>query len=95
MSGITVTFGTITQAQGDVANTVSRMDQQLNDLRQFLAPMVATWEGGAAADYQVLQRRWDTAANDLNGVLGQISQLLGQAHAGYTATESANARMWA
>ncbi len=94
MSGITVTFGTISQAQSDVSNTVSRMDQQFDDLRQFLAPMVSTWEGGAAADYQVLQRRWDTAATDLNGVLGQISQLLGQAHASYTATESANAQMW-
>jgi WXG100 family type VII secretion target len=93
-SGITVTFGTISQAQGDVSSTVSRIDSQLNDLRQFLAPLVASWEGGASADYQVLQKRWDGAAGDLNGVLANISQLLGQAHDGYRSTEMANTAVW-
>ncbi len=93
-TGITVTFGTIAQAQGDVSNTVARMNGQLDDLRAFLAPMVSTWEGGASSDYQVLQKRWDTAAADLNTVLMQISQLLGQANQGYQATEMANASVW-
>ncbi len=94
-SGITVTFGTIAQAQGDVSNTVSRIDQQMADLRQFISPLVASWEGGASTDYQVLQKRWDTAATDLNAVLAQIGRMLGQAHDGYQATESANAACWA
>ena len=64
------------------------------DLRQFIAPLVASWEGGASSDYQSLQKRWDTAAADLNAVLAQIGQLLGQAHDGYRATESANAACW-
>jgi early secretory antigenic target protein ESAT-6 len=93
--GMTVTFGTVSQAQADVANTVSRIDGQLHDLRQFLAPLVAAWDGGASMDYQVLQKRWDTSAADLNTVLGQISQLLGQSHDAYRATESANAAAWA
>ena len=93
-TGITVTFGTISQAQTDVGNTVAQIDGQLNDLRQFLAPMVSAWQGGAATDYQVLQKRWDTSAADLNGVLLQISRLLGQANSGYQATESANAAVW-
>lgn len=94
MPGITVTFGTISQAQADVANTVGRIDQQLNDLRSFLAPMVAVWEGGASSDYQALQRRWDTSAADLNEVLAQISQLLGMTHDSYHSTEAANANAW-
>lgn len=94
MTGITVTFGTIAQAQSDVTNTVAQIDGQLNDLRQFLAPMVSSWEGGAATDYQALQRRWDTAAGDLNIVLQQIGQMLGQANQGYQATEAANASVW-
>lgn len=94
MSGITVTFGTIAQAQSDVANTVARIDSQLGDLRQYLAPMIAAWDGGASTDYQALQKRWDSAAGDLNMVLGQISQLLGRVHDGYRATESANASAW-
>ncbi|MEL6893320.1 MAG: WXG100 family type VII secretion target [Actinomycetota bacterium] len=94
MSGITVTFGTIGQAQADVSNTVGRMNGQLDELRAFLAPLISTWEGGASSDYQVLQRRWDTAAADLNTVLMQISQLLGNANQGYQATEMANAAAW-
>ena len=93
-SGITVSFGTVSQAQGDVANTVGRIDQQLADLRKFIAPLVASWEGGASTDYQALQKRWDSAAGDMNAVLAQISQLLGQAHEGYRSTESANAGAW-
>jgi WXG100 family type VII secretion target len=94
-AGITVAFGTVAQAQGDVTNTVSRIDQQMADLRQFISPLVASWEGGASADYQVLQKRWDSAATDLNSVLAQIGRLLGQAHDGYRTTESANAATWA
>jgi WXG100 family type VII secretion target len=82
------------QAQSDVAHTVGRIEQQLGDLRQFLAPLVAAWDGGASVDYQALQKRWDTTAADLNLVLSQISQLLGQTHDGYRATESANAAVW-
>lgn len=93
-SGITVSFGTITQAQSDVSNTVARIDSQLNDLRQYLAPLIASWDGGASTDYQVLQKRWDGAAGDLNAVLGQIGQLLGQVHDSYRSTESANANCW-
>lgn len=94
MSGITVSFGTITQAQSDVTNTVSRVESQLGDLRQYLAPLVASWEGGASTDYQTLQRRWDSAAGDLNSVLQQIGQLLGRVHDGYRSTESANSACW-
>ena len=93
-TGTTVTFGTISQAQSDVSNTSARMDGQLNDLRSYLAPMVGAWSGGASDDYKVLQQRWDGAAADLNAVLMQISQLLGQANQGYQATEQANASVW-
>jgi 6 kDa early secretory antigenic target len=93
-SGVTVSFETVSRAQSDVSNSVARMNQQHGDLRNFIAPLVASWEGGAASDYQVLQKRWDTAAQDLNAVLAQISQMLGQAHDGYRTTESANANAW-
>ncbi len=94
MSGITVTFATIQQAQGDVASTVSRVDGQLNDLKSYLSPLVAGWEGSASTDYQTLQKRWDSAATDLNQVLQQISQMLGQTHDSYQQTESANRGIW-
>jgi 6 kDa early secretory antigenic target len=94
MSGITVTFGTIQQAQGDVAATVSRVDGQLNDLKSFLAPLVASWEGSASSNYQTLQKKWDTSATELNQALQSISQMLGQTHDTYQQTESSNRGIW-
>jgi early secretory antigenic target protein ESAT-6 len=93
-SEIKVTFGALAAAQSDVSGTASRITKQLEDLRRFLAPMVATWQGAAAQDYQVRQKQWDTAAADLTVVLGQIGVALGAANDGYRQAEHANAARW-
>lgn len=93
-TGMKVTFGTITQAQSDVSMTIGNMNGQLSDLRSYLAPMVSAWEGGASADYQELQKRWDKSADELNRILDQIRNLLGQSHDAYDATERSNAGTW-
>jgi early secretory antigenic target protein ESAT-6 len=56
--------------------------------------MAATWEGQAAAEYQVTQRKWDTAAADLAAVLAQIGLALGTANESYRQVEQANAARW-
>ena len=94
-NGVKVTFQTIAQAQSDVANTVARINQQHSDLRNFLSPLVAGWEGSASSDYQVLQGRWDSASADLNAVLQEISRMLGTTHDTYRQTEQANTAVWA
>ena len=57
MPEIKVTFGALEAARTDVAATAARITGQLEDLRRFLAPLVATWEGEAAAQYQAAQRQ--------------------------------------
>lgn len=94
-NGVKVTFQTISQAQGDVSNTVARINQQHSDLRNHLAPLVSSWEGSASSDYQTLQRRWDSASADLNAVLQEISRMLGTAHDTYRQTEQSNTAVWA
>ena len=54
-SEIKVTFGALAAAQSDVSGTAARITTQLEDLRRFLAPLVASWQGSAAQDYQVRQ----------------------------------------
>jgi 6 kDa early secretory antigenic target len=93
-SEIKVTFGALGAAQGDVATTASRITGQLEDLQRFLAPMVAGWQGQAAADYQVKQRQWDVAAADIAAVLAQIGVALGTANDNYQQVERANAARW-
>lgn len=94
MSEIKVTFGALEAARTDVASTAARISTGLEDLRRFLAPMVATWEGQAAAEYRDQQRRWDAAAADLAAVLAQIGTALGAANDSYRAVEQANASRW-
>ncbi|MGQ0480159.1 MAG: WXG100 family type VII secretion target [Pseudonocardia sp.] len=94
MTEIKVAFGELGNAQQNVASTSQRMTAQLEDLKRYLAPMVASWSGQAAADYQVKQRQWDTAAADLTAVLAQIGVAVGRANDGYQQVEQANARRW-
>lgn len=91
---ILVTFEAVQGAQMDTAATHAAMNSELQDLRSYLAPLVASWTGQASENYQALQRQWDTAAADLNSVMQTISQALGTAHSNYTGAEQANASMW-
>jgi early secretory antigenic target protein ESAT-6 len=94
MSEIKVTFAALEAAQSDVSGVAGRMTSQLEDLKRFLAPLVATWEGQAATEYQAKQRQWDTAAGSLAGVLGQIGVALGAANESYRQVEQSNASRW-
>lgn len=94
MSEIKVTFGELSAGQQTVAGTSSRITGQLDDLKRYLAPLAASWEGQAAQDYQAKQRQWDAAAADLTAVLAQIGAALGVANDNYQVVEQANARRW-
>lgn len=91
---IKVTFGALTAAQNDVSGAAARITTQLDDLKRFLAPLVATWSGVAADDYHAKQVMWDRAAADLTAVLAQIGVALGAAHDSYQQVETANAARW-
>lgn len=88
---IKVTFGEIAAAQDSVAGTSRTVQQQLDDLKSFLAPLVASWTGAAAESYAVHQAQWDESAAGLNQVLAQIGVALGVANENYQITENANA----
>jgi WXG100 family type VII secretion target len=93
-SPIKVTFSQLAATQDQVRNTVSNINTQLADLKNYLAPMVSTWSGSAAENYNAAQAQWDRAAADLNAVLHAIGNALGQANEGYQATEKSNASRW-
>ena len=94
MSEIRVSFAALESARADVAQTATRISGRLDELRRFLAPLAATWDGRAAQDYQARQRQWDTAATDLAAVLGQIGVAVAAANDGYRQVEQANAARW-
>lgn len=92
---VKVTYSELSAAQGNITGTVNVVNGQLDDLRSFLAPMVSTWEGSAAENYNALQRQWDTAAAELNQVLAQIATAVGTANDAYNQAETANANRFA
>lgn len=91
---ILVTFGAVSEAAADTDGVANQIGQQLEDLKAYLAPLVASWQGQASGDYRALQAKWDTSANDLNTVLHQISTALRTAHSNYTSAESSNSSIW-
>lgn len=89
-----VTFGAINEAAMDADSIARQIAQQLEDLKSYLAPLIASWSGEAASDFQALQAKWDSSALDLNQVLRQISQALRTAGEQYQATENSNSSLW-
>jgi WXG100 family type VII secretion target len=89
-----VTFETIAQASQNVQRTYQNLTQKLDDLHNFLAPMVAEWTGSASEQYQVKQQQWNQAQQDLGQVLQAIGRVLEESHGAYQQTESTNANAW-
>lgn len=94
MSEIKVSFGALETASKDVADTAVQMNGELDNLKRYLAPMVATWGGGASTEYSLMQRKWDTAAVAMTDVLRRIGVALADAKAGYMQAETVNKNRW-
>jgi WXG100 family type VII secretion target len=91
---IKVTFGAIDSAASDTDTIATQIDQQLDDLKAYIAPLVASWTGEASTDYQALQTKWDTSAAELNQILRQISTALRTSNENYNSAEQANKAVW-
>jgi len=90
-----VTFGSIATAESDTRTIAGQIDATLDDLKAYLAPMVSTWSGAAATEYNALQSQWDTAAAELNSILRTIADALHVANENYSEAERANTSIWA
>jgi early secretory antigenic target protein ESAT-6 len=91
---IVVTFGAVQAASADCGTVANQMNQQLDDLKSYLNPLVGSWTGQAAEQYRALEAQWERSASDLTAVLTQIQKALDNAYQNYAATEAANAKLW-
>jgi early secretory antigenic target protein ESAT-6 len=91
---IKVSFGELSSAASDITGQANTIQSQLDELKQRLAPMIAQWEGAASGSYQDAQRRWDTAAEDLQRVLASVGTAVAQASDAYAQAEQQNASRW-
>ncbi|HEV7464720.1 MAG TPA: WXG100 family type VII secretion target [Candidatus Dormibacteraeota bacterium] len=93
-SEILVTYGALEEAAADIDRVADQIHQQLTDLRAYVAPLTATWEGVDAAAWGARQQRWDTSSVDLNVILKQIATWLRTQGQNYWHAEHTNARMF-
>jgi 6 kDa early secretory antigenic target len=89
-----VTFETIAQASQNVQRTYQNLTQKLDDLHNFLQPLVSGWTGAASEQYQAKQAQWTQAQQDLGQVLQAIGKVLEETHGSYQSTEQANTNAW-
>jgi 6 kDa early secretory antigenic target len=88
---IKVTFGGLQSAAGSISSSASKISGSLDDLKQYLAPLVAGWTGNASEQYNAHQRQWDTAAADIQQVLAAIGTAVQRAAEDYMDGERQNA----
>lgn len=88
MPGIRVDYATIHTAAEDCKNTGQELENQFEQLKNDLQPLVGSWSGEAMNQWQERQAAWYQALDDLNQVLAQIATALPQIADGYQSTDN-------
>lgn len=88
---IRVNFGQLSQAANDLQQTSKQIENELNELEQFLKPLVATWEGEAQQAYQAAQDEWDKAAKNMQEICAKMGMAVNTANEAYQSGEKKNA----
>ena len=87
-------FGQIGSTAQDIRTSAATINGQLNELKEVIRPMTATWEGEAATSYMAHQAKWDQAAADLNEILNQIASTVEDGNNTMSAVNNAAANSW-
>lgn len=91
MSEIKVNFEQLGQAADDLHRTATNIQQELDQLEQFLKPLVQTWEGSAQQAYQAAQDEWDKAAQNMQETTAKMGMTVNTVKERYQAGEKSNA----
>jgi WXG100 family type VII secretion target len=73
-----------------IATHAGTLENELNALKNKLAPIDPLWTGQAKMDYLNVRMQWEAAANDLFALLTEIGTAVSVAHANYMDAEYAN-----
>lgn len=92
MSFIQVNYGQMEAASSQMKAIASRIDTELDTLRQKLQRM--NWSGEDRTAYDAHQAKWDSAIRDINALLNEIGGAVGIARENYVTTEMNNAKIW-
>lgn len=91
---ITYNHGTIDALVTEVSQASVQLRTGLDDLKQYLQPLVAEWTGSAAEAYQIHQQQWDQAAAALQAMLTEISNAALRGNQGMADADRSAANGW-
>ncbi|GAA4844252.1 WXG100 family type VII secretion target [Saccharopolyspora rosea] len=91
MGEIKVDFGQLSQAADDLGKTASKIEQELDQLEQFLKPLIATWEGSAQEAYHRAQDEWNKAAHNMREIAAKMGMAVHAANEAFQQGEHRNA----
>ncbi len=91
LDGLRVNHAGLDTAAEDLGTAVKQIDDRLNRLEQELAPLRSDWTGSAQQSYQVAKTKWDTAMQEMKGLLADTSATVHQSNAEYKAADQRGA----
>jgi early secretory antigenic target protein ESAT-6 len=65
----------------------SKLNQLITDLETAMKPVLASWDGEAMTTYTQRKAEWDTATNELTGLVAQFGKAVDEANQHHQATE--------
>ena len=80
---VSVKFEAVASVEARIGDTLKKLTNRLHELEGELNPIQNHWTGDARAAYAGDKAKWDTAAADMNTVLGQMQKAVGDAHETY------------
>ncbi len=91
MNRIAADFGGMDSIASEIQSAVSRLEGRLASYDQDLAPLKGAWTGEASTAYQAAKKEWESAINDLKGLLAKTGMTVNDASSNFRATEKKNA----
>lgn len=93
-SGISVTYSGLSSAADSIGTSAQHIASHLEDVKQHVDRVVATWEGAAREAYAPKQAEWNKHAAHLHETLLKVQTAVNQAAENYQHTDKRNADRW-
>lgn len=75
----------------DIANDAKGIAQELDNLDTQVKSLIEQWDGAAREAYHQAQRDWNDKLQEMNQILGQISQATSQIAQQYVESDARSA----
>ncbi|HEY8473818.1 MAG TPA: WXG100 family type VII secretion target [Natronosporangium sp.] len=89
---MTYQFPQLVQASEDINNACRIMMEKLDTLNKSLDVKLADWGGNSRGSYQDLKNQWNTAAENIQGLLQAVSRAVYESSERMAAQELRNAQ---